>query len=167
MHETAKLAAITIRIGNEVKSLNVLDELFASQAFLAIYEHPEPYFPAALALMSGKEMNPHQKTIMGLAMQRLPLDRFLEFVGATADSVDRNATDFRVLNTTAFPPLNWGSQSLIMHYDDPRVRALLQRLAAMKGFSADRKSYIHDEILTGQAKLKYLDYLDMIGRRPR
>lgn len=167
MQDTQKFAAIIINIGNEVKSLSVPDELFASRAFIPVYENPQAFFAPALALMGGGEMNSHQKMIIGYAMQRLPVAQFVALVAATADNVEQHVTDIKVLETTAFAPLNWGKQSFLMYYDDPRVVVILRRLMAMKQLSEKRRAYIRDEVLTGRAKPEYLDYLQMIGHSPQ
>jgi hypothetical protein len=113
--------------------------------------------------MTSPEVSSHRKGIVALAMQRLPQDLFIALLAATADSVDHGITEVTVLEGLAFPPLNWGRQTLIMHFDDPQVRAVLARLLSMPALPGTRKVRIREALLTGQAKAEYLDYMDMIG----
>jgi hypothetical protein len=163
MKETDKFAGIIAQIGNEVKSLGVPDELFVPKAFKTIYEAPQPYFVPATEMMTRREVTTHHKQIVGYAMQRLSLEEFVRFISVTADSVDQGITDVKVLEAATFSPLNWGKQSLIMHYEQPQVHALLRRLLTMAQLPSQRKTYIRDKMLTGEAKQEYLNYMDMIG----
>lgn len=164
MNETGEFFATIKLIGERVTSLAVPDDLFAQKAFLAIYEAPQAHAASATALMAHPEVGTHCKSIAALAMQRLPLGAFIALLTATADSVDQKFTDIRVLETLAFAPLNWGRQPLIVHFDNAQVRAILTRLMHMPALPAPRKLRIRDDMLTGQAKLEYVDYMDMIGR---
>ncbi len=164
MQETENFHRSITTIANDVKSLGVPDELFASRAFVVIYETPQTYLSSAIKLTGSVDVSTHEKLIIGYAMQRLPREQFVAYVSAIANSVERGTTDIKVLESTAFAPLNWGRQSLIMNYQDPQVVALLVRLMNMKQLSSDRKAYIRDRMLTGLAKQDYLAYMDMIGR---
>ncbi len=152
------------QIGNEVKRLDVPDELFAPQSFRDIYENPQAYFALASALIGHKDLSAHEKKIIGYAMQNLPAEQFVMFVSLTADSVDQGLTGMDVLVSTSFAPLNWGRQSLIMHSQQAPVQALLVRLSQMTQMPDSRKRYIQDKLLTGQAKQDFLAYRDMLGR---
>lgn len=164
MQEIHDFASAISAIGREVKQLGVPDELFASKPFNQLYTHPEGHLAAAMALMGGADASAHDKKIAGYAMQRLPPEQFVAFIAAAIDSVERGQTGMDVLERTAFAPLNFGRQTLIMYYQHPTVRALLNRLSQMPQLSPARLEYIRDDILTGKAKQDYLDYLAMIGR---
>lgn len=167
MHEAEKFARTISEIADRLRALEVPDELFTQPAFAAIYENPLPYAAAAKAMMARQDVDSHRKRIVALAMQRLPVDAFVAVAVATADSMERGQTDVKVLETFAFAPLNWGHQALLMHYDQPPVRALLLRLLNLPQLSPQRKERIRERILTGQAKLEFLDYRAMIGRPVR
>lgn len=167
MQETDKFAAKISEIGTRLSERDVSDELFAQPAFAAIYDNPAPYAAAARALMARRDLGSHPKRIAALAMQRLPVDAFVALVAATADSVEQGQSDILVLEAIAFAPLHLGQQALVMHYDQPNVRELFTRLLTLPQLSAQRKERIRERILTGQAKLEYLDYRAMIGRPVR
>jgi hypothetical protein len=163
MQDTNTFERTIVQIGSHIKSLGVPDELFTDDSFRAIYEHPQEFFDVAIELIGRRNLTTHQKRVMGYAMQRLPAEQFVQYIAAAADSVEAGTSDVAVLESTAFAPLNWGRQSLIMRYDQPQVQLLLHRLMNMPRLSAGRRSYIRDSILTGRAKTDYLDYMDMIG----
>ncbi|MET0383419.1 MAG: hypothetical protein ABW032_08355 [Burkholderiaceae bacterium] len=165
--EADDFARAIAEIGAKAKSLDVPDELFALPAFDAIYENPSPHAASARAMMARRDVGLHRKRIVALAMQRLPVEAFVALVAATADSVEQGASDVAALETVAFAPLNWGRQSLLMHYDEPPVQALLKRLMDMPQLPLPRRIRIREGILTGRAKLEYVDYMDMIGRPVR
>lgn len=167
MQEVDMLERTITEVGNKLRELNVPDELFAQPAFAAIYENPLPSAAAAQALMARRDIDSHRKRIVALAMQRLPVDAFVALVVATADSVEQGQSEVKVLETIAFAPLNWGQQSLLMHYDQPPVRALLTRLMNLPQLSPQRRERVRERILTGLAKLEFLDYRAMIGRPVR
>ena len=151
-------------ISNQVKTLDVPDELFAAKSFMAIYEDPDQHLDAAIASMGRREASTHEKLIVGYAMQRLSVEHFVTFASAVFDSVDHNVTDVEVLESVVFAPLNYGKQNLIVHYQNSRVQGLLQRLLSAPKLSQNRKAYISGQMLTGKAKQDYLDYMDMLGR---
>jgi hypothetical protein len=167
MAETRAFARMVDRISGQVKSLGVLDELFASKEFLTIYESPQTYLSQAKSLMSERDLSTHNKLIVGYSMQRLPPEPLVAFLSAVADGVDDGATDIQVLESTAFAPFNFGYQWLIRDYTQSSVKALLLRLVSMKALPADRKKYIQERILTGRAKQDYVDYMDSLGRPVR
>lgn len=167
MQEIIDFAKRIEQIGTQVKQLDLPEELFAPEAFRAIYENPQPYLASAMALIARKDLSTHHKNIIGYSMQKLPPEQFVAFVSSMADSVEQGNTDISVLETTAFAPLNWGRQSLIMHYQQAPVPTLLERLLAMPQLSPANQEYIRDDISTGKAKQDYLDYMDMLGRPVR
>jgi hypothetical protein len=160
-------SAITRIAGNAGEKLGVCEELLLpSKDFIRIYETPQPYFRPALALMTRRDVSTFRKEIAAYTMLRLPEERFLEMVSAVADSVEQGVTDAQVLDELAFPPLNFGRQHLLVHYQHAGVRAVLARLAKMKHLSESRRTYIQDKVLTGQAKLDYFDYMNYIEHKP-
>lgn len=164
MQQINEFANIIEKIGNDVRQLDVPDELFAPDSFRAIYENPDFYLASATALVGRKNLSSHHKKIIGYAMQKLPPEQFVMFVSLIVDSVEQGITSIDVLESTAFAPLNWGRQSLINYYQQPTVQELLMRIVSMPKLSSVNKEYIHDDILTGKAKQDYLKYIEMIGR---
>lgn len=164
MQETNEFAKTVEQVGKDVKRLGVPDELFASKGFVSIYESPQASIAAAVAAIHGSDLNAHHKKIIGYAMQRLPPEQFVAFISSMADSVERGVTDMDVLETTAFPPLNWGRQSLVRYYQAPPVRAFLIRLSRMPQLPEIRRHFIAGKMLTGKARQDYFEYMDMIGR---
>ena len=159
-------AAVT-RIGDEVdKDVSVPEELWATQDYIRLYENPQPYFRPALAFMGRRDASTRRKVIAAYTMLRLPEERFLELVSAVADSVEEGATDVRVLQSLAFPAHNFGRQHLIVHYQHAGVRVVLARLVKMKQLPESTRRYIQDKVLTGQAKLDYLDTMAELGHTP-
>lgn len=152
-------------IAGDVPDLGAPDFLFGSHAFMLIYENPVPHFASAIAFMTSPDVNAHQKKITAYGMQRLPRDKFVSFVSTIVGAVEQGATEVEVLECAAFPTKNWGKQPLIVHYQDPMVRPLLERIMVMEQLSPGRRAYVHDKILTGQARTDYLSYLDMMGRQ--
>jgi hypothetical protein len=162
-----KFERIVAKIGMQcVEPLSVDEELWAADGFIPIYENPQPYFAPAIALLTRRDVSTYRKTIIAYTMLRLPEERFLELVSAVADSVERGVTEVQVLDRLAFPPPNFGRQHLIVHYQHAGVRAVLERLAKMQRLPEYRRTYIQDKVLTGQAKLDYLDYMNYIGHKP-
>jgi len=162
MQETNEFAKTVERIGKDVKRLSVPDELFASKDFVSIYERPQASIAAAVAAIRGSDLNAHHKKIIGYAMQRLPPEQFLAFISSMADSVERGVTDMEVLETTAFPPLNWGRQSLVRHYQAAPVGAFLARLSNMPQVPEFRRQYIKGKMLTGTARRDYTIYREKL-----
>jgi len=164
MQEINQFAGTIEQIGSRVKRLDLADELFAETSFRDIYENPQAYLASASAIIARHGVSAHHKKIIGYAMQQLPPEQFVMFVTAMTESVEQGTTDMETLETTVFTPLNWGRQSLIGHYQQPIVQALLARLLAMPQLSSVNRHYIRDDILTGKARQDFLDYRDMIGR---
>lgn len=167
MLEAERFAKTIAAVSDRVKSLSVPDELFVEPSFRAVYENPELFAVSAQALMARRDVNSQHKRIAALAMQRLSVDSFVALVVATADSVEQMASGVEVLEAVAFAPYNWGRQSLVMHHDQPPVQAVLTRLMNMPMLSLQRRASIREHILTGRAKLEYIDYMQMIGRPVR
>jgi len=164
MQETDLFANTIAKVGLEVKQLEVPDELFASDAFVAIYERPSAYLAPAFTLIERNDTDAHPKKIIAYAMQKLPPEQFVEFITAVVASLEQGKTSVEVLETAAFPAFNWGNQTLVIHYQDPAVRALLRRILALPTLSQSSQAYIAEDIFTGKAKRNYLEYMDMLGR---
>ena len=159
----AEFAAQITSIGQAVPTLDVLEELFAHKPFRDVYDHASEHAATATAMMAHPEVSIHEKLIVGYAMLGLPLEQFLALLSATADAVERGSTDVAVLESIAFAPLNMGKQWLIRHHEDPRVRAFLTRLSSMRQLPTERRAFILDKVLTGEAMRDYLNYMDMAG----
>lgn len=167
MQDVERFSRTMKQIANQVKSLGVPDELFASELFIRVYESPQTWLSSASQLTGRQDLTTHEKLIMGYAMQRLPWEQYVTFLSAMVDSVEAGITDIAVLENTAFAPFNFGTQTLIMKYQQPRVRGLLTRLMNLKRWPEARKAYIRDRVLTGRAQQEYLDFMDSIGRPVR
>ena len=162
MYAPSETAAKISRIADQVKDLTVYDDLFDIKEFLEIYEHPQSYVEAAMALIPCPDLSTFYKQIIALAMQRLPLTQFLALLSVTSDAVEKQTTNAEVLELMSFAPLNWGTQELIVNYENPAVRAWLHRLKKIAQLSDDAKILI-ERILTGRAKQDLQEYREMRG----
>lgn len=122
--------------------------LFNDESFIEIYEKPGAFAKAAAAIYSDPKQPLLNKEVTGYAMQRLPLQQFIELVSLVADLVSTDSLPPRLLDKLAFPAFNWGAQ-LALNYDDPKVKALLERLASLKQLSQQRRDIIRERVLTG------------------
>lgn len=155
-------AAKISRIAEQVKDLTVYDDLFDIKEFLEIYENPQSYVEAAMALIPRPDLSTFHKQIIALSMQRLPLTQLLVLLSVTSIAVEKQTTDAEVLKLMFFPPFNWGTQQLIVNYEDQRVRVLLEQLKKIPQLSNNAKTLI-DNILTGRAKQDLQQYREMQG----
>ncbi|KHD05841.1 hypothetical protein PN36_32175 [Candidatus Thiomargarita nelsonii] len=162
MYETTETAAKISRIATQVKDLTVLDDLFEIKEFLEIYENPQSYVEAAIALIQRTDLSILNKKIIALSMQKLPVTQFLALISVTADAVEKQTTNAKVLELMIFPPFNWGAQ-LTVNYEKHEVQALLNRLVEISQLSDNTRNIIANDILTGRAKQNFQQYREMQG----
>ena len=150
MQATDEFAWTLAVIGRQVKELGVPDQLFGSESFNRIYANPQNYLAAALSVLARKDIAAHEKKITCYAMQKLPAEQFVGLVATLADNVAQGQIEVDLLETMAFAPLNFGSQPLILYYQNPTVQKLLTRLLGISKLSATNRKYIRDDLLTGR-----------------
>jgi hypothetical protein len=148
------------QIANMVKDLTSPDDLFRYPLFIEVYEAPNQFLEVASQLYADPKQPKLNKEITGYAMQRLPLDEFLQLVSLLFDLVNFDIIDAQLLETFAFPPLNWGAQ-LAMHYNHSNVNPLLQKLASSKKLNNRTRTYIQEDVLTGHAQEDIIELQEM------
>lgn len=147
-------------IARAVGDLTTPEDLFRVKPFLEVYEAPSPFVTAAAGLYADPAETRLHKEITGYSMQRLPVDQLVWLVSGVAQLAAERKVDPSLLDRLAFPPLNWRVQ-LITNYSDPKVRDLLERLAQMRELSEERRTYIREQVLTGQAREEVLEMREM------
>jgi len=147
-------------IARAAGDLTTPDDLFRVKRFLEVYEAPSPFVTAAAGLYADPTETRLHKEITGYSMQRLPVDQLVWLVSQVAQLASEGKVDPRLVDRLAFPPLNWRVQ-LIMNYNQPNVRNLLERLAQMPELSEERRAHIRDQVLTGRAREEVLELREM------
>ena len=139
------------RIAAEVKDLTTTSALFGPELFREVYEDPSSYLKEAAELYHDPEVPRYHKMITGYAMQQLPLEDFVWLVGHVTSLTERGDLDPLLLETLAFPTLDWGAQ-LAMYYEAPEVQRLLTRMLELDTVSEETHVYIREEVMSGHAK---------------
>ena len=151
MSDVVELSAVLRRIHAEVGADWQPQDLFASESFIRLYEHPNAAAAPARALLRRVDVPDEAKRLLAYALQRLPLEPFLEVVDAAMDAVEARATSARVLEELALPSFDWGGH-LALNYAAPGPRARIDRLAAMAELSPQGRRYLREQIMTGRAQ---------------
>ena len=73
------------RIQKHVVDLTSHDDLFLSTEFITIYEHPDIYYPYAIATILNRGVNDTNKQIVIYSMTKLPDACFLDIVDTCYD----------------------------------------------------------------------------------
>lgn len=144
------------RIARAVEDLTTTDVLFGEAEFLQVYENPAGKAELALGVYQNELTPQLQKEIAGYSMQRLPIEELAWLIAQVGRLVEKDELDPRLLETLAFPALNWGAR-MQTDYDQPLVRRLLEKLAVFDKLSPKRRIYIRDKVLTGKARADVLD----------
>ena len=150
------LKQIIAEIAEGIGDLTSPDSLFQYRSFMEIYEDPLAQVREANALLTEPEVPALNKMIVSYAMQRLPPKEYLSWLGFAVQMAENGHLSIEVLQALAFPPLNWNT-FLAENYHQPQVRDLLERLAALPDLDSNWRTYILQEVLTGEARNDVLD----------
>lgn len=137
-------------IAKQVVDLTSADELFDSGDFIELYESPAGKAPLVAELYRDLTKPNLHKAIAGYSMQKLPTNELVWLIAQVVKLVQDEKLDPRLLDTLAFPALNWGAR-LQTEYERKDVRQCLEYLQGMKLMPPETRLYIRDEVLTGKA----------------
>ncbi len=138
--------------------------LFASREFVDLLDHPLLNFGDAQRYLGDPAYPTQNKRIVALAMQKLPLENLLSLARSTADAVKAGRTGLAALRSLVFPPFDGVPKKLLIGSDRPEVVALFRYLVALDILPLSERKMIEEQILTGQAKASYIQYMEMQGR---
>jgi len=139
-----------ITIASDVVDLTAPDDLFLDARFTAIYEAPAEHTDCAERLVDAPGLSSTARAVVGLAMQRVGLDDYLRIAEKALRGQAAGVISISALEMILIPPVTWGD-ALLLHFQDPRVSALLEQLLRIDGIEPELARYVSEEVLTGRA----------------
>lgn len=153
------LAARIRRIEEQITDLTHAGALLGCPEFLEVYAQPEGHLEDALRVLRTPEVSEVQKTIAALSMQRLPLQKFVEFSEQVLGSLEAGRVSERVFETAVFPTYDWNTM-LAENFSDPAAQRLLRLVLASPAVGKIRKAIVRDHILSGNSQKAVLELRD-------
>jgi len=150
------LATRLRRIEEQITDLTHAGALLGCPEFVEVYSQPEAHVEGVLEALRAPETSELHKAIAALSMQRLPLQKFVEFSERILGSRETGLVSERVFDIAIFPTYDWNTM-LAENYADPAVRRLLNRILTSPAVSDACKAHVRDEILSGNARTAVLE----------
>ena len=142
-------------IAARIKDLTHPGALLGYPEFVEVFIEPERHLSEALEVLAAPEPTEIEKTIGGLAMQRLPLASFVTFAEQALSHLESARLTERVFDGAVFPTYEWNT-ALAENFTDPPVQAFLQRVLASSSVGAGPKA-MASEIVSGRAAKAVLE----------
>lgn len=138
------------------------DSFFGDTNFIAFYEHPVDYASNAVLFLKSTQSPEEAKVIVVYSLQRLPLQRYLEFESKLLDLAANGQISSNLLNTAVFPGSEW-SAKIQQNFLDSNVTDLITKMEQCGEINLENKEYLK-AIVSGKARsdireLQELDYL--------
>jgi hypothetical protein len=125
------------------------DAFYGDTNFVAFYEHPVDCASNASLFLKSAENPDDAKLIVVYSLQRLPLQRYLEFESELIDMAESGQISSNLLNSAMFPGSEW-STKIQRNFPDQRVKDLLSKMAQCGEINPENKAYVK-KIASGKA----------------
>lgn len=150
-----QLLTLISQIEKEVEFTSPSGNLPNSPTFQNLHLNPLVHFEASKSLLVKRDVPVSKKLILAYSLQKLNLDELLQAVSKLTDATGQGLTPPIVLETLAFPGLEWGG-GLVEYYDEMLCRHAIDRILAVASVSELKCAYIRTQVLTGKAKKNLL-----------
>ncbi len=131
------------------------------ESFRMIHSHPEEYLAEALEAFENAQGKAQVRRIIALAMQKLDLESYLDFLKATLQMLQKGTINIGDFKSCCFPSYEWNT-TLAEHYALEPVKEFLELLMAAPQLPKELKAYIGDHLMSGKA-YQQIQYLRRIG----
>ncbi|NJO18454.1 MAG: hypothetical protein HC877_22780 [Thioploca sp.] len=151
------------QIQEKIVDLTSIWDVFRSEIFKDLYEHPEVYLTDVINLLSNAQVNDTQKTIAALSVQNLSLPKFLFFAKQVLNLREENKISAKVFSIAVFPPYDWNIK-LQENYTNKTVIEFLSIVKSSSTVDKETQEYV-EKIITGKA-LEDIHQLTEMGQLP-
>lgn len=139
-------------------------DLFYDTNFIAFYEHSADCASNAVLFLKSSENPEDAKMIVVYSLQRLPLQRYVDFEGKLIDMAESRQISSNFLNRAILIPVDL-STKVQKNFSNPGVKTLIRKIKECPQINSNNRDYYLKEVATGKA-LEDLQEMEEAGMLP-